>query len=152
MYAVSLTKDSCDFFIPRIVSDIFLLVSLSLSRRLLVFNSAGIFTSDLVDAMEECVNSGAKVINMSLGGPGRSWLEERQIKSLYDRGVLLVAASGNSGDAGNPVEYPAAYSSVMSVGAADNNKKVAGFSTWNDQLSLAAPGVEVASLGKSSDR
>ena len=117
-----------------------------------VFNRNGIFSSDLVDAMEECVNSGANVINMSLGGPGRSFIEEREIQNLARRGVLFIAASGNSGDDGNPKEYPAGYASVMSVGAANDDKKVAGFSTWNDEVSLAAPGVDVASLGSSSDR
>jgi len=56
------------------------------------------------------------VINMSLGGSYLSPLEEAAIDYAIDKGVIVVAAAGNSGDAG--MDYPGAYAPVISVGAA----------------------------------
>ncbi|HEX3157877.1 MAG TPA: S8 family serine peptidase [Gemmatimonadaceae bacterium] len=54
------------------------------------------------------------VINMSLGG-GPSVLVERAIDYAIARGVILVAAAGNAGDAG--MHYPGAYPQMISVAA-----------------------------------
>jgi subtilisin len=56
----------------------------------------------------------ADVINMSLSGPQRSRALGDAIRAATSRGVLVVAASGNSGD--RTVNYPAAYPGVVSVG------------------------------------
>jgi len=56
------------------------------------------------------------VINMSLGGPYLSPLEQAAIDYAIDKGVIVVAAAGNSGEAG--MDYPGAYGPVISVGAA----------------------------------
>jgi len=56
------------------------------------------------------------VINMSLGGPSLSPLEQAAIDYAIDKGVIVVAAAGNSGEAG--MDYPGAYAPVISVGAA----------------------------------
>jgi serine protease len=101
--------------------------------------------------MQECDRQGAKVITMSLGGAGTSISERTTIDQLFFGGVVLVAASGNSGDSDNPLEYPAGYDNVISVGAADANKRIASFSSFNDQVSLVAPGVGITSLGTASN-
>jgi serine protease len=116
-----------------------------------VFDNNGIFSSDLVTAMQECARQGAKVIAMSLGGAGASISEQTTIDQLFLGGVVLVAASGNSGDSDNPLEYPAGYDNVISVGAVDANKRIASFSSFNDQVSLVAPGVGITSLGTASN-
>ncbi len=56
------------------------------------------------------------VISMSLGGPSLSPLEKEAIDYALGQGVFIVAAAGNSGDAG--MDYPGAYAPVISVGAA----------------------------------
>ena len=56
------------------------------------------------------------VINMSLGGPFLSPLEQAAIDYAIEKGVIIVAAAGNSGDAG--MDYPGAYKPVISVGSA----------------------------------
>lgn len=97
--------------------------------------------STLVAAMEECVDAGANVVNMSLGGGGFSNFENNAVERITDEdGVLLIAAAGNGGN-NAPYSYPASYSSVMSVAAVDSNNVVAGFSQKNDQVDIAAPGV-----------
>jgi subtilisin family serine protease len=56
-----------------------------------------------------------------------------------------VCAAGNSGDLGNPANYPAAINGVMVVGAVDAEGKRAAFSNEGDYVYIAAPGVDIAS-------
>jgi subtilisin family serine protease len=101
------------------------------------------YSSDLVYAANRCKAVGARIISMSLGGATKSLTEESAFQSLYNQGVLSVAAAGNSGN--TSYSYPASYSSVISVAAVDQNNVVASFSQKNDQVELAAPGVSVLS-------
>ncbi|TQV81518.1 S8 family serine peptidase [Aliikangiella coralliicola] len=114
-----------------------------------VFNDSGnwAYGSDLVAAVNQCVNAGAQVISMSLGGSGSSNAEANAFQNALNNGVLSIAASGNSGSAsGNDAfSYPASYDAVMSVGALDSSKQIANFSQKNSQVELAAPGVSVLS-------
>ena len=60
-----------------------------------------------------------------------------------------MAAAGNYANELNPVIYPAAYDHVISVAAVDESRRVADFSTHNIAVDIAAPGVDVLSLGSS---
>ena len=106
-------------------------------------NCAWTYSSTLVDAAYRCRDAGAHVINMSLGGDHYSSFEDNAFRSLYQAGILLVAAAGNGG--GTAYSYPASYDSVISVAAVDQNNIVANFSQKNDQVELAAPGVFIYS-------
>ena len=109
-----------------------------------VFNEAGWgYTGELVDAVDTCVNNGAKVINMSLGGSGSSNAERNSLQAAADAGVLLIAASGNDGDA--TLSYPASYDSVMAVGALDQGRQHAEFSQYTSQVEISAPGEAILS-------
>jgi serine protease len=109
-----------------------------------VFNEAGWgYTGELVDAVDTCVNNGAKVINMSLGGAGSSNAERNSLQAAADAGVLLIAASGNDGDA--TLSYPASYDSVMAVGALDQGRQHAEFSQYTSQVEISAPGEAILS-------
>lgn len=102
--------------------------------------------SSLVAAMDKCRKEGADVINMSLGGPSSSMVERNKINQLADLGIQLIAASGNSGDTSNPEEYPASYERVVSVGAVNQERGIASFSTHNSEVDISAPGVDILSL------
>jgi subtilisin family serine protease len=110
-----------------------------------VFNANGDFaySSDLAAALGVCRNHGANVVNMSLGGPVPSTLEQLAFDNAFAAGVLSVAAAGNAGT--TALSYPASYNSVISVAAVDSNKLLADFSQRNAQVELAAPGVGVES-------
>lgn len=99
--------------------------------------------SDLVAAAFQCQEGGADVISMSLSGTQKSCKEERAFNKLYDEGVLSIAAAANDGI--EEYHYPASYDSVVSVAALDSDMVVADFSQFNDQVELAAPGVDVLS-------
>ena len=110
-----------------------------------IFNNNGdwAYGSDLIRAIEQCSDSGATVVNMSLGGPGSSQSERQAMQNFYDNGMLLVAAAGNDGN--NRYSYPASYDAVYSVAATDSDNNHANFSQYNSQVEIAAPGVSVRS-------
>jgi serine protease len=99
--------------------------------------------SDLIAAVRSCRGAGAQVINMSLGGPTASSIEEEAFDDAFDAGILSVASAGN--DSNTTLEYPASYDSVISVGALNSKSAVASFSNKNDHVEFAAPGVDVLS-------
>ncbi|CAM3368394.1 S8 family serine peptidase [Deinococcus saxicola] len=82
------------------------------------------------------------VVSMSLGGGRKSRTEERAYSAAYSKGALIVAATGNDGAA---VSYPAAYSSVVAIGATDINDAKADFSNFGPEVDLVGPGVDVLS-------
>jgi subtilisin family serine protease len=107
-------------------------------------NCGWAYVSDLVFAALKCRDAGADIINMSLGGTIGDGIEEMIFNQLYnDYGILSIASAGNDGT--SDYIYPAAYGSVVSVAAVDQNNNVAGFSQKNDQVELAAPGVGILS-------
>jgi serine protease len=106
-------------------------------------NCAWTYSSTLTDAANRCSAAGANVISMSLGGAKSSTTEKRAFDTLYSKGILSIAAAGNEGT--TALNYPAGYSSVVSVAALDENKVIADFSQFNSDVELAAPGVGVKS-------
>ncbi len=109
-----------------------------------VFNDSGWgYSSDLVTAVNHCVNNGAKVVNMSLGGASSNTTERNGMQAAVDAGVLLIAASGNDGD--STLSYPASYDAVMAVGALDENNQHAEFSQYTAQVEVSAPGEAILS-------
>ena len=76
---------------------------------------------------------------------------EQAIYEAISKGTLVVAASGNDGDTGNPLGYPASIPHVLTVGASDRANGIAEFSSRSRFVDLAAPGVEIpiaTALGK----
>ena len=106
-------------------------------------DSAG---SGTVAAIANCISYlasvGSKVISMSLGTTAASATLANAVAAASTN-ALLVAAAGNGGD--GALNYPAAYPQVVSVAATDRNDARASFSTFNDDVEIAAPGVDVLS-------
>lgn len=82
------------------------------------------------------------VVSMSLGGGSKSQTEQRAYTAAYNKGALIIAATGNDGAA---VSYPAAYTQVAGVAAVDSNLAKADFSNFGTQVDLSGPGVAVLS-------
>lgn len=113
-------------------------------------NSGDGNTSDIIQGIQWAVDNGMAVVSMSLGGFGNDVSLENACNEAYAQGVLLIAASGNYGD-GDPGNedtpfYPAAYGSVIAVGATDESDSVASFSQTGSWVELSAPGVNIKSL------
>lgn len=86
---------------------------------------------------------GAKVINMSLGGEQDARTIKDAIDQVTAKGVLVVVAAGNENTTRKT--YPAAYESVLSVGATDSRDRRASFSNYGSYVDIAAPGTGILS-------
>jgi subtilisin family serine protease len=88
------------------------------------------------------------IMSLSLGSDTSSPLEQEAFQKAADAGILTFAAAGNSYDPTAPVDglsYPAAYPTVLSVGAIDSSGNIASFSQRGIDLKFVAPGVDVLS-------
>jgi subtilisin family serine protease len=116
-------------------------------------SSSGAFTDDAeAAAIRYSVSHGARIINLSIGGPSTSKVERAAVRFAVAHGVLVVTASGNDHGLGNPVEYPAALLQPIGSNGSDGSGLVvaaaqggarASFSGSGSWISLAAPGVDV---------
>ncbi|MEC8424931.1 MAG: S8 family serine peptidase, partial [Myxococcota bacterium] len=88
-------------------------------------------------AIDEAADNGADIINLSLGGR-YSAVIANAVKKAQDRGVLIIAAAGNTGREG--VSYPAALPGVVGVSAVGPDDGLAHYSSWGDGVDIAAPG------------
>jgi subtilisin family serine protease len=117
--------------------------------RLLVVKAGGsdgrLTDVEEADAIVYAVRKGAKVINLSLGGPTTSAVERRAVDFALRRGVLVVAAAGNTYEQGNGLEYPAALlrERGLAVAASTPLGTRASFSSTGAHVALAAPGENV---------
>ncbi len=101
-------------------------------------------------------DNGAKIINLSFGGEDRSDILQDAINYAYNKGALVVAASGNCADPEtyrdndcktvNPPIYPAADDNVLAVGAINQKRERAVFSEHGGYVAVVAPGEEIISL------
>src|SRR5438093_973340 len=81
---------------------------------------------------------GARVISMSLAGTTGTSTLQSAVQYAHAHGVVLVAASGNYGNA-TPT-YPAAYPEVLGVAGSDPNDALYVWSNFGSWVKLAAPG------------
>jgi subtilisin family serine protease len=102
-----------------------------------------------IEAIEYAVDMGAKVINASYGGTSFSQTEYDASQDAGTKGVLFVAAAGNSGSSNDDQSfYPASCNlpNVISVAASDSGDSLAYFSNYGAaSVHLAAPGVGILS-------
>ncbi|WP_059105057.1 S8 family peptidase [Shouchella shacheensis] len=99
--------------------------------------------SSIARGLEWAANNNMDIANMSLGSASPSITLERAVNQATNQGVLVVAASGNSG--ASSLSYPARYQNAMAVGATDRNNNRASFSQYGAGLDIVAPGVGVQS-------
>lgn len=100
---------------------------------------------DIAAAIIYAAEMGVDVLNMSFGDYYRSPLLADAVRYAADRGVLMVASSGNDGV--DDPHYPSGFSEVMSVGALRRDSLLSFFSGFGSHLSLVAPGEEILTTG-----
>ncbi|EKD85331.1 MAG: peptidase S8/S53 subtilisin kexin sedolisin [uncultured bacterium] len=117
-----------------------------LNGKVLDDNGSGAY-SWIANGIIWAADNGAKVINLSLGGSASSITLENAVNYAWNKGVVVVAAAGNSN---NPSKtYPAAYINSIAVAATDNQDKRAYFSSYGSSwVDVAAPGLYVFSTWK----
>jgi hypothetical protein len=92
----------------------------------------------IAQAIDQAVIDGARVINMSLGGPDFSQAMYDAVQAAWAAGVVIVAGAGNDGT--TTAFYPAAFDNVVSVGAFDEDHRRAPFSNYGTWVDISAPG------------
>ena len=113
-----------------------------------VCGAAGCPASAIAEGIYWAVDHGARVINLSLGGPTSSTFERDALAYAEQGGVVVVAAAGNGGgdfQGDAALDYPAAVESVVSAGAVRYDGQRARYSNYGDgangsTLDIVAPG------------
>ena len=101
-------------------------------------NGSGTY-ANVADGIRFAADNGAKVINLSLGGPSPASYLEEALAYAYGKGVTIVAAAGNDGT--NTISYPAAYDSyAVAVGATRYDETRAFYSNYGTNLDIMGPG------------
>lgn len=119
--------------------------------------------SQLIEALEYCIEHQIDVVNLSLGGAEPSEALEQQIIRARRAGVACIVAAGNSG---GPVQYPGSSPNVLTVAAIGrvnefpsdsyhmqtltpqvdvNGFFAARFSCYGPEIAVCAPGVAITS-------
>lgn len=101
-------------------------------------SSGGGTVADIAEAIRFAADHKADVINMSLGGGGESHLMQEAIDYAHSKGVVVIAAAGNS--ARNAAEYPARYPHVIGVAALDPSGNKTPYSNYGAGVDISAPG------------
>jgi serine protease len=92
----------------------------------------------IAEGIRWAADHGARVINMSLGGPFYSQVLAKAVRYAADRGVVVVCAAGNDGR--GKVSYPAANSGALAVAATQFDETTTFYSNWGKEVFVAAPG------------
>ena len=109
-------------------------------------------TEAIADGIRHAVDSGARVVNLSVSTPGNSYPNncpqnvQDAVRYAVDKGAVVVAAAGNGGDVSNSPEYPAACAGTVAVGAINGSKHVWAKSQRQPYVDVAAPGVSIPSI------
>ena len=111
---------------------------------------------ELAAAILECIEAGARVVNLSLAVTRSSSKGERALKLALDHaarhGVIIVAAAGNQGAVGGTIITSHPW--VISVAACDQGKPLnaSNLGASIGRSGLRAPGERVTSLGRTAHR
>lgn len=129
-----------------------------------VGTNANITVDAEIAALDYAAQNGARIINMSFGGPTGGPPEANAITRAWNAGALIIAAAGNY-PAGNPdgIDLPAGFDEVIAVGATTIfssrtvypttlliPETVADYSKVGPELELVAPGTHIITLLGSS--
>ncbi|MFF3836124.1 type VII secretion-associated serine protease mycosin [Streptomyces sp. NPDC001930] len=101
------------------------------------------FNRDVPPAIRYAADAGAKVINISLGTTAGSQALTDAVKYALDKGALVFASVGNTGDKSNKLEYPGATPGVVGVGAVDRKATRIPMSQYGSQVDIVAPGKDM---------
>jgi hypothetical protein len=108
-----------------------------------VLGDDGTGTMDALAAgVVQATNAGARIVNMSLGGPADSATLDAAIAYASAHDVVLVAAAGNNGS--TAPFYPAALPGVIGVAGTDESGRLYSWSNSGTWVHVTAPGCDPA--------
>jgi subtilisin len=122
------------------------------SYKVLTDRGSG-YADDVARAIRVAADRGANIVSMSLGSSTPSSDELDAIRYANSKGVLVIAAAGNSGPEANTIAYPGGFAEVVGVASLNPDEVVSYFSsrglTDGDDTSIVDREVEVAGPGRS---
>lgn len=92
--------------------------------------------SDVEKGIRWSVDNNADIIVMSFVGEDKSALLEKALEYAEENNVLVIASAGNYSS--EAALYPAAYPTVISVGAVDENGDIQGYSNYGEYVDTYA--------------
>jgi len=108
--------------------------------KVLDANGSGLLDA-IADGIEFAADSGADVINLSLGSEFDAPVMKAAVAHAFDSGVTVVTSAGNDFTTGNDTQYPAAYDAyVIAVGATQYDETHAPYSSTGSYVDVTAPG------------
>ncbi|MFQ5604780.1 MAG: S8 family peptidase, partial [bacterium] len=96
---------------------------------------------DVASAIVYAVENGARIINMSFGDEAASPLLRDVMRFAFENDCVLVASAGNSNS--DKIHFPSGFAETISVGATNDEDRLAGFSNFGASVDVVAPGVNV---------
>lgn len=102
----------------------------------------------VIKSLEWMLANEVDIINMSFSSSERSDEEEAIVKKCLENNIFMVAAAGNRGE--RKVTYPGRYKGVVAVSSVDINKIKSDFSSYGNEIDLAAAGVDILSTYKNN--
>ncbi len=102
----------------------------------------------IINSLEWMLEKGVDIVNMSYSSTEKNEMEEKLIRKCFDNNIFMVAAAGNRGE--RKVSYPGRYDGVIAVSSVDMNKVKSDFSSYGNEIDLAAAGVDILSTYKNS--
>lgn len=119
-----------------------------MSLKALDSESAGT-VADAARAIRYAADNGARIVNTSFNGPGRSTVLEEAISYAESRGVLIAASAGNDGqNIDAQPSYPASYphGNVIATASTGTRGTLSSFSNrGRGSVDIAAPGEDILS-------
>ncbi|MEQ4302100.1 S8 family serine peptidase [Plantactinospora sp. B6F1] len=104
----------------------------------------------VIAGMEWAVRQGARVVNLSLGGPageGPDPVTEALDALTASSGALFVVSAGNAGPGRQTVSTPGTADRALTVGAVDGRDRIADFSSRGPRLGDGAVKPEITAPG-----
>jgi serine protease len=109
-----------------------------------ISEDGGCLNATVAAGIRYAADNGARIINISIGGPAPSATLESALRYAVDRGVFIAISAGNDFEDGNPTMYPAKYAEtingVMAVASVGRGLRHAYYSTSGSFVEITAPG------------
>ena len=121
------------------------------------------FSDDVASAIRYATDQKVNIILISIGSDTESTLIKEAVSYAASKGILIIAAGGNDGPDSGGIDYPAAQTEAVSVGALDakgnvpewssrgNNENSKSYLRELGDLEMVGPGVNIESTGKDGD-